>query len=197
MTPKPGSGALPRLVIKVRSQSQEKLLEEILLHFAGTLSPFVEATAPGIATVEFTDHRDLGGKCRTSSARLADSEINAQAGIAPTADASFLAAHLAEPVLQIENATEFLSALPIESAGDRFGGTRCRASVTSSRTAGIWGRAEARPSVTRRRSRIFFAKCFRTRSASSFLTGFLLSDRRLLQSARCKLPDRRRAAQHP
>ena len=114
MTPSQGLARSLDLVIKVRSQSQEKLLEGILLHFAGTLSPFVEATAPGIATVEFTDHRDLGRKVSHVVSQLADSEINAQAGIAPTADASFLAAHLAEPVLQIENATEFLSALPIE-----------------------------------------------------------------------------------
>ena len=42
------------------------------------------------------------------------SEIAAQAGLAPTPDASFLAAHLARPVLQIDNASEFLAALPIE-----------------------------------------------------------------------------------
>jgi hypothetical protein len=46
--------------------------------------------------------------------QLAESEIVAQAGIAPTPDASFLAAHLARPVLQIDNASEFLAALPIE-----------------------------------------------------------------------------------
>ena len=114
MTPSQGLARTLDLVIKVRSASQEKLLQEILLHFAGTLSPFVEATAPGIATVEFTDARNLGPKVSHVVSRLADSEIDAQAGIAPTADASLLAAHLAEPVLEIENATEFLAALPIE-----------------------------------------------------------------------------------
>ena len=114
MTPSQGLARTLDLVIKVRSQSQEKLLQEILLHFAGTLSPFVEATAPGIATVKFTDPGNLGRKVSQVVTQLADSEINARAGIAPTADASFLAAHLAEPVLQIENATQFLSALPID-----------------------------------------------------------------------------------
>jgi hypothetical protein len=114
MTPSQGLARTLDLVIKVRSPVQEKLLEEILLHFAGTLSPFVEATAPGIATVEFTDPRNLGRKVSSVVSRLTDSEINARAGIAPTADASFLAAHLGEPVLEIDNATEFLSALPIE-----------------------------------------------------------------------------------
>jgi hypothetical protein len=114
MTPSQGLARTLDLVIKVRNPVQEKLLQEILLHFAGTLSPFVEATGPGIATVEFTDVRNLGPKVSRVVSRLADSEINAQAGIAPTADASFLAAHLAEPVLEIENATQFLAALPIE-----------------------------------------------------------------------------------
>ena len=98
----------------MRNQSQEKLLQEILLHFAGTLSPYVEATAPGIATVEFTDAKNLAPKVTQVVVQLTDSEINAQAGIAPTPDASFLAAHLARPVLQIDDASQFLAALPIE-----------------------------------------------------------------------------------
>jgi DNA polymerase-4 len=114
MTPSQGLARSLKLLIKVRSQAQEKLLQEILLHFAGTLSPYVEATAPGIATVEFTDPRNLGTKVSGVVAQLGDLEIIAQAGIAPTPDASFLAAHLAEPVLQIEDAREFLAALPIE-----------------------------------------------------------------------------------
>lgn len=114
MTPSQGLARSLELVIKVRHQPQEKLLQEILLHFAGTLSPYVEATAPGIATVEFTDTRNLGAKVSRVVAAFADAEISAHAGIAPTADASFLAAHLAEPVLQIEDTREFLAALPID-----------------------------------------------------------------------------------
>lgn len=114
MTPSQGLARSLELVIKVRNHSQEKLVQEILLHFAGTLSPYVEATGPGISTVEFTDTRNLLGKVSNVVAGLADTEITAQAGIAPTPDASFLAAHLAEPVLQIEDASEFLAALPIE-----------------------------------------------------------------------------------
>jgi hypothetical protein len=114
MTPSQGLARYLHLVIKVRSHAQEKLLQEILLHFAGTLAPYVEATAPGIATVQFTDTKNLGGKLANVVAQLADSEITAQAGIAPTPDASFLAAHLARPVLQIDNASQFLAALPIE-----------------------------------------------------------------------------------
>ena len=114
MTPSQGLARYLDLVIKVRSHSQEKLLQDVLLHFAGSLAPYVEATAPGISTVQFTDTRNVMAKVSYVVEQLADSEIVAQAGIAPTPDASFLAAHLARPVLQIDNAGEFLAALPIE-----------------------------------------------------------------------------------
>jgi protein ImuB len=114
MTPSQGLARSLELVIKVRSHPQEKLLQEILLHFAGTLSPYVEATAPGIATVEFTDTRNLSAKVSKVVAGLAEAEILAQAGIAPSPDASFLVAHLAKSVLQIDDASEFLARLPIE-----------------------------------------------------------------------------------
>jgi nucleotidyltransferase/DNA polymerase involved in DNA repair len=114
MTPSQGLARCLQLVIKVRSHSQEKLLQEILLHFAGTLAPYVEATGPGISTVQFTDPKNIAFKLTHVIEQLADSEIIAQAGIAPTPDTSFLAAHLASPVLQIDDSSEFLAALPIE-----------------------------------------------------------------------------------
>ena len=114
MTPSQALARSLRVVIKVRARQQEKSIQETLLHYAFTLSPFVEATAPGICTVQFTDHRYLQAKVVCVIKELAKCEILAQAGIAPTPDTSFLAAHLAEPVLQIENAKEFLAPLPIE-----------------------------------------------------------------------------------
>jgi protein ImuB len=104
-----------RIVIKTRECSQEDVIDEILLQHAFTLSPFVETTAPGVCTVQFTDNRDLTGKLARVVARLTKCEIAAQAGIAPLADTSFLAAHLARPVLQIDDAKEFLAPLPIET----------------------------------------------------------------------------------
>ena len=114
MTPSQGLARCLEVVIKVRSQPQEKILQDILLHFAGTLAPYVEATAPGISTVQFTDPKNVAMKVGNVVARLAHWEIVAQAGVAPTPDASFLAAHLARPVLEMDNASEFLAALPIE-----------------------------------------------------------------------------------
>jgi DNA polymerase-4 len=114
MTPSQGLARCLELVIKVRAHAQEKILQEILLHFAGTLAPYVEATGPGISTVQFTGTRNVAAQVTQVVEQLAVSEITAQAGIAPTPDSSFLGAHLARPVLQIENATDFLAALPIE-----------------------------------------------------------------------------------
>lgn len=104
-----------RVVIKVRAFAQEKSIQQILLHSAFTLSPFVEDTAPGVCTVQFTDCRNLTDKVCRVVEQLAECEIHGQAAIAPTSDSSFLAAHLARPVWRIENAKEFLAPLPIET----------------------------------------------------------------------------------
>ena len=115
MTPSQALARSLRVVIKVRAHIQEKSIQEILIQCAFTLSPFVEATAPGICTVQFTDNRNLSEKVSRVIERLLECEIAAQAAIAPTPDTSFLAAHLARPLLQIENAKDFLAALPIET----------------------------------------------------------------------------------
>jgi nucleotidyltransferase/DNA polymerase involved in DNA repair len=117
MTPSQALARSLRVVIKVRARPQEKSVQEILLHYAFTLSPFVEATAVGICTVQFTGHRHLKAKVVRVMEQLAECEIWAQAGIAATPDTSLLAAHLARPVLQIENLKEFLASLPIEVLG--------------------------------------------------------------------------------
>jgi len=115
MTPSQALARSLRVVIKVRAPPLEKSMQEILLHHAFTLSPFVEETAPGVCTVQFTECRNLSEKVAGVIEQLAECEIRAQAAIAPTSDTSFLAAHLAQPVLQIENAKEFLAPLPIET----------------------------------------------------------------------------------
>ena len=115
MTPSQTLARSLQVVIKVRALMQEKSIQEILFHYAFTLSPFVEDTAPGVCTVQFTDCRILREKVARVIDQLAECEIRAQAAIAPTPYSSFLAAHLAQPVLQIENAKEFLAPLAIES----------------------------------------------------------------------------------
>ena len=115
MTPTQGLARSLQLVVKTRARAQEKSLDELLLHFACTLAPYVEATAPGVCTVQFTDSRNVLRNVERVVEQLAQISLTAQAGIAPTPDASFLAAHLAQPVLQVDDAKDFLAPLPIET----------------------------------------------------------------------------------
>ena len=115
MTPSQALARCLRVIIKIRERTQENVIEEILLQHSFTLSPYVEATAPGVCTVQFTDNRNLKAKLGKVIGQLSECELVAQAGIAPTPDTSFLAAHLAETVLQIEETKEFLASLPIET----------------------------------------------------------------------------------
>jgi hypothetical protein len=114
MTPSQGLARTLDLVIKARSAAQEKILQDTLLHLSGTLSPYVEATAPGISTVEFTDERNVAVRVIQVIEQLVGLDIEARGGIAPTPDTSFLAAHLADPVLQVDDVAKFLGGLPIE-----------------------------------------------------------------------------------
>jgi protein ImuB len=122
MTPSQALARCLHVVIKTRAQMQEKSMQEMLIHYAFTLSPFVEATALGICTVQFTDNRNLREKVSRVIQQLAECEIAAQAAIAPTPDTSFLAANLARAVLKIENAEDFLAPLPIETLAIAGGG---------------------------------------------------------------------------
>jgi hypothetical protein len=115
MTPSQGLARYLGLVVKTRLREQETLLDALLLHFAWSLAPFVEATAPGICTVQFTDPKHLLRKVERVIAQLNEVHITAQAGIAATPDASLLGAHLAKPVLQINDTQHFLAPLPIET----------------------------------------------------------------------------------
>src|SRR5437762_10005635 len=84
MTPSQALARSLRVVIKVRARTQEKSIQEILLHYAFTLSPFVEDTAPGVCTVQFTNCSNLSEKVGRVIEQLAECEIRAQAAVAPT-----------------------------------------------------------------------------------------------------------------
>jgi protein ImuB len=115
MTPSQALARHLQVVIKIRERAQEKSIGEILLQHAFMLSPFVEATAPGVSTIQFTDNRNLAAKLARIIEQLRKCQITAQAGIAALPDTSFLAAHLARPVLQIDDPKKFLEPLPIET----------------------------------------------------------------------------------
>jgi protein ImuB len=115
MTPSQALARCLQVMIKVRSRTQESAIQETLLQSAFSLSPDIEETAPGIATIEFSDNRNLSSKVERAVKRLSQAELIAQAGIASSPDLSFLAAHLAKPILRIDNPKDFLAPLPIET----------------------------------------------------------------------------------
>ena len=115
MTPSQGLARHLALVVKTRVRAQEKLLDDLLLQFSYTLAPYVEATGPGLCTVQFTDMKNALRNVERVIEQLEDTNVTAQAGLAHTPDASLLAAHLAKPVLQVDDVTDFLSPLPIET----------------------------------------------------------------------------------
>lgn len=115
MTPTQGLARCLQLVIKTRARAQEQAITQIVLQLAYSLSPFIEATAPGVCTIEFTDTTRLAVRVSAVVKQLAEAQLKAQAGIAQTPDTSLLVAHLARPVLQIGDAKTFLASLPIET----------------------------------------------------------------------------------
>lgn len=114
MTPSQALARCLSLLIKPRSHAQEKSAQGILIEQAFTLTPYVEESGLGLCTVQFTDNRDLLAKVSRVVSRLDACHLTAQVGLGPAPDTSFLAAHLACPVLQIDNPEEFLAPLPIE-----------------------------------------------------------------------------------
>ena len=114
MTPSQGLARCLKLLIKTRSGAKEEAVTNLVLQYCFSLSPYVEATAAGIWTLQFNDSAQLAGKISTVVEQLQQCELSAKAGIAPTPDLSFLAAHLAQPILQVDNPEEFLAPLPID-----------------------------------------------------------------------------------
>ena len=115
MTPSQGLARCLRLTIKARAHEQERIAGDILLHHAATLSPEMEATAPGVCTVRLTSRKHCRENVEGVVRQLADLKLKAQAGLAATPDLSFLVACLARPVLQIDDPRSFLAPLPIET----------------------------------------------------------------------------------
>jgi protein ImuB len=125
MAPSQALARCLHLVIKARARDCEQQISDILLHHAFMLSPFVEATAPGVCTVQFMQpcSRDCSRQCPdalTEKLRciidlLARCDLIARTGIAENPDASFLAAYRAKAVIQVSDTKQFLAPLPIET----------------------------------------------------------------------------------
>jgi protein ImuB len=123
MTPSQALARCLHLVIKARARDCEQQISDILLHHAFMLSPYIEATAPGVCTVQFMQPNNpssllpdrLSEKLRCVIDLLARCDLIARAGIAENPDASFLAAHGVELVTYVTETKRFLAPLPIET----------------------------------------------------------------------------------
>ena len=118
MAPSQGLARCMQLAVRTRDRLQERLLAGIVLELAFTLSPDVEATASGVWTIQFSDPRYVTENVGRVIDTLNAMEVVARAGIAPTPDASLLAAHAAMPVLKIDDAKNFLASLSLEVLAD-------------------------------------------------------------------------------
>ncbi len=131
--------------IRPRSVAQEISATEVLLECAYSFSPNIEATAPGICTLDLKglaivlptfcrrngthDRLRDAVECVVLSAdrmsaalwaekiitQLAALNLRAQVGLAENPDLALHAAKVAQPFFLVENSSEFISSLPIES----------------------------------------------------------------------------------
>jgi len=114
MAPSQGLARCLGLVIKTRSASNEAALGNLVLQYCFSLSPYVEATAPGVWTVQFTRTTGLYEHVADVIDQLGKCHLTARGGIGATPDLSFLAANLTDSVLQIDDTDRFLAPLSID-----------------------------------------------------------------------------------
>ena len=115
------------ILIKARSIAQEQTATEALLQSAYAFSPRIESTAPGICTMDLQglpvgnaiakadEETPLQSWAQKLLIVLAQLNFRAQIGIAPTPNIALHAARCARPLLVIEDSTDFISRLSVES----------------------------------------------------------------------------------
>jgi protein ImuB len=96
MTPTQAQARCAGLEIVLRSETAERSARAALLDCAGAFAPYVEDTAPGLATLELKTTRvDPAHLAESIRARLARLHLEARLGFAPNVDLAFLAAQSA------------------------------------------------------------------------------------------------------
>lgn len=103
------------LTLLPRSPAQERSAQAALLEIAGTLSPQVEATGPGLCTVNLQGarNRDWPALGQSAVTGLAMLRLSGQAGLGSNPDLAFLAARRARPVLTVDSPSAFLAQLKL------------------------------------------------------------------------------------
>jgi protein ImuB len=124
MSPSQAMARCGNLLVKTRSLPQEQAAMEVLMQTAYAFSPYIEATLPGVCTIEL---KGLAIQSNESAAKewaaeilrvLKQFHLDGQIGFAETPDLALLAARAAEQDSDIEiqeRATDFVSRLPIEA----------------------------------------------------------------------------------
>jgi protein ImuB len=108
------------LLIKSRNAAQELSASEVLWQSAYAFSPRIEATAPGICTMEL---RGLRLESETAAREwalkllqtLSQFHLKAQIGFGPNPGVAMMMAQAAAPVLWMENPLKFVLDFPIEA----------------------------------------------------------------------------------
>jgi protein ImuB len=117
MTPTQATARCAEIEFLPGNQDHDRSAQDALLQMAETLSPFLEATAPGVVTIELPPERlireaELIDKCINP---LLSVGLDTQMGVASTPDLALLAARFAHPVRVVDSATAFLSPLPVKA----------------------------------------------------------------------------------
>ncbi len=105
------------IIIKPRSATQEAAAADALLQCCYLSSPYVEATAAGISTLDLKGQNSAGDEkfARQIITLLDQVQLMAQVGVAPTPSVALHAARRAAPFRYINDPADFLNELPVES----------------------------------------------------------------------------------
>jgi protein ImuB len=108
----------PGIVLRGRDPAAETEAGRLLVAAAFLLSPRVEATGPGVCTVDLqgADAAATQGAMRRCAAELASLGLPARVGAGATTSLAAYAAGTADPVRVVEDAAGFLAPLPLALA---------------------------------------------------------------------------------
>ena len=116
MTPTQASARCPQIRLVSGDAGHERSAADIMLQSAEQLSPFIEATGPGVVTVQCPPERNITDKEFAAQIiqPLCSLGLDVRIGAAETPFLALLAARTAHPVCRIENPNAFLKPLPID-----------------------------------------------------------------------------------
>src|ERR1700677_1987928 len=117
MTPTQAKARCPQVHLLFGNGGHERAAHEVLLQAAEGISPFLEATAPGVVTVEWRSQRRCEEKQMAISViqPLSQIGLKIQMGISITPFLALLIARHADPVRTVEDPASFLAPLPLAS----------------------------------------------------------------------------------